>query len=91
MLPVEPRMEIRFWKEEPLSASVRVFWRDAGVLTGALGSIQLAPVPADPGGEKTERELALLRWVLVRELVGAKADVVEARRQPREVEESFMV
>jgi hypothetical protein len=93
ILPVEPRMEIRFWKEEPLRASARVFWRDWGVLTGALGSIQLAPVPADPGGEKTERELVLLvLWrVLVKVLVGAKADVVEARRRPSEAEESFMV
>ena len=55
MLPVEPRILMRFWKEEPLSASFNVFWRDSGVLTGALGSIQLAPVPAEPGGENTLR------------------------------------
>jgi hypothetical protein len=88
MLPVDPRMEIRFWKVEPLRASASVFWRDSGVLTGALGSIHPWPVPLEPGGEKTWREV----WWRVLVVGGVKAVVVEARRRPlRAVDWSFMV
>ena len=57
MLPVEPRMEMRFWKVEPLRHSARVFCRDSGELTGAEGSIHPAPVPAEPGDENVFREV----------------------------------
>jgi hypothetical protein len=66
ILPVEPKIEIRFWKVDPLSDSESVFWSEAAVFTGAEGSIHPAPVPADPGGEKTLSEELLLLILEVR-------------------------
>ena len=50
-------MEMRFWKVEPLRVSSSVFLSDSAVLTGAEGSIQPFPLPADPGVENTLREV----------------------------------
>ena len=61
MLPVEPRMDIRFWNVEPLRHSSSVFCSDAAELTGEDGSIHPSPVPKDPGVEKIE----LCRLVVV--------------------------
>ena len=81
---------MRFWKVDPLSDSESVFWRDSGVLTGAEGSIQPAPVPADAGGEKTLSDDDV---VVVVDLV--EVSVVKAedwlRRMVEKARESFMV
>ena len=53
ILPVDPRMEMRFLKVDPLSASSSVFLREATEFTGAEGSIHPSPVPAEPETEKT--------------------------------------
>ncbi len=65
MLPVEPKMEMRFWNVEPFSDSESVFCREDAVFTGAEGSIHPTPVPAEPGGEKTLREVLLLPLLLL--------------------------
>jgi hypothetical protein len=55
MEPVLPSMEIRFWNVDPFRHSSRVLRREFAVFTGEDGSIHPAPVPAEPGGEKTFR------------------------------------
>ena len=56
MLPVDPRMEMRFLKVDPFSASSSVFLREAAEFTGAEGSIHPSPVPVEPETEKTLSE-----------------------------------
>ena len=50
-------MDMRFWNVDPLRHSSSVLRRDVAVFTGEDGSIHPAPVPAEPGGEKTFRDV----------------------------------
>mmetsp|Transcript_48526 Transcript_48526/g.103269 ORF Transcript_48526/g.103269 Transcript_48526/m.103269 type:complete len:328 (+) Transcript_48526:761-1744(+) len=89
MLPVEPRIEILFWNVDPFRLSASVFSREAAEFTGAEGSIHPAPVPSDPGVEKTLREVAAR---VGPPTAGAKEEASWARRRTlRAREGSFMV
>ena len=88
MLPVEPRIEIRFWKVAPLRDSARVFLREAAELTGAEGSIHPSPVPAEPEMVEAFREVVVWRLIVD----GVNEDALLARRKPLTAKEaSFMV
>ena len=97
MLPVEPKMDIRFWNVEPLKHSSSVFCSDAAELTGEDGSIHPSPVPNDPGVEKIE--LCRLVFVLVVQqlllrMEGVKEDtsLLPRMRKPHRARDgSFMV
>mmetsp|Transcript_11059 Transcript_11059/g.22615 ORF Transcript_11059/g.22615 Transcript_11059/m.22615 type:complete len:132 (+) Transcript_11059:1319-1714(+) len=96
MEPVEPRMEMRFWKAAPSRALARVFLREAAVLTGAEGSIHPAPVPREPGmgleEEEEWRSVVDCLEALGRDDKEEKAVAEWRRRRPlRAMEGTFMV
>ena len=102
ILPVEPKMDIRFWNVEPLKHSSSVFCSDAAELTGEDGSIHPSPVPNDPGVEKIELcrlvfvvvDVVLVELLLLR-MEGVKEDtslLLPRMRKPHRARDgSFMV
>ena len=101
ILPVEPRMDIRFWNVEPFKHSSSVFCSDAAELTGEDGSIHPSPVPNDPGVEKIELcrlvfvvDVVLVELLLLR-MEGVKEDtslLLPRMRKPHRARDgSFMV
>jgi len=86
-------MDMRFWNVEPFIVSARVFWSDSAELTGEDGSIHPLPVPADPGVEKTFREVEVDRTALLLLMMeGENEEASWARRKPlRARAGSFMV